>query len=277
MKTILLLTDFSETSENAIRYALQMHKNERCTFYVMYIQDATTYVTDSIISNSSASLYDSLIDERHKELVKFVDSLKEEKNGSNFYFKTLVDFDTFTDAVDQALKSKKIELIVMGTNGATGGREVIFGSHTLQILRTIKCNTLIVPKQVKYESPTTILLPLDTFDVSNGKPMREFADFVKEHKLKVHVVRMDPENDLINIAEEDRHHLNHCLKNENYVYHTIEDIPMEHAVDMYLQTHPIDMMSLFVQKETLLERLFVGSSTTKINKKARVPILIIHS
>jgi len=277
MKNILLLTDFSDTSKNAIRYALQFFEDELCTFHVLYVQDSTSYTTDDIVANSSSSLYNSIIGKHQKKLIKYVATLEAEFDNENFNFKTIVDFDSLIEATNQAIKSKKIELVVMGTNGATGAKEIVFGSNTINVIRNIKCKTLIVPGKFEFSPPKTMLLPLDPFDALDGKAMRGFSKFVETHHLMSHVLRINPGTEKQNVEPEDKHDLNYRLKNKNYVYHLIDDVSFETAVDTYIQTHNINIMSLFVQKETLLERLFIGSSTTKINKKARVPLLVLHS
>jgi nucleotide-binding universal stress UspA family protein len=275
MKNILLLTDFSDTSKNAINYALQLFEKELCQFYVLYVQDSSVYTTDDLMTNSSSSLYSSLIDKPEKKLLKYIAKLESEFANDNFDFHSIVDFDSFIDATKQTMESKKINLIVMGTNGATGAKEVIFGSNTINVIRKINCTTLIIPETSTYVAPKEILLALDPFDTLNGKAIRNFFNFFNHHNLKLHVLRIHPDND--GIEDEDKSNLTHYMKSETYTYDIIYDVPMEHAVDTYLQTKKIDILSLFVQEETLLERLFIGSPTTKINKEARFPLLIFHT
>lgn len=277
MKKILLLTDFSETSKNAIRYALQLFKDELCTFYVLFVQDATAYTSDDIITSSSTSLYDSLINKHHKKLITYVEALKAEFETENFKFKTIVDFDSLVDAIIQTVKSKKIDLIVMGTNGATGAKEIVFGSNTLNVIRNVDCKTLIIPENFDYTPPKSMLLALDPVDTLDGKAVRNFFRFFDNHDINLHVLRMNSSDHLKNLEYDDKESLGHHLKDNNYIYNLIDDIPMENAVSTYLQTNAVDVLSLFVQKETLLERLFIGSSTTKINKNAEIPLLIFHS
>ncbi|WP_457836032.1 universal stress protein, partial [Staphylococcus aureus] len=80
-----------------------------------------------------------------------------------------------------------------------------------------------------------------------------------------------------NLSDTDKEHLDHYISDKNYVYALVENIPMEHAVANYTKNNRIDMLSLIVQKESFLERLFMGSSTTKINQHVQWPLLIFHS
>lgn len=277
MKNILLPTDFSDTSKNAIHYALQLFEDESCNFYVLYVQDATAYTTDDLMSNSSSSLYDSVITTHQKKLNAFVARLKTEFNTENFKFHTLVDYDSFIDATKQTIKSKEIDFIVMGTNGATGAKEVIFGSNTLNVIRNVNCRTLIIPQNCQYVVPKEMLLALDPLDILNGVAIRDFFNFVKHHHINLHVIRVKPDQEIQSIEADDKVNLTHYMTSENYTYNLLADVELEQAVEVYLETNNIDILSLFVQKETLLERLFIGSSTTKINKDAKFPLLIFHT
>ncbi|OBX27223.1 nucleotide-binding universal stress UspA family protein [Gelidibacter algens] len=277
MKNILLLTDFSDTSKNAIRYALELFKDEHCTFYVLYVQDATTYTTDDVVATASSSLYDSLINKNRIKLATYVSDLKAEYDVEHFNFKTIVDFDSFIAAIHQSIKTKDIDVIVMGTNGATGAKETVFGSNTLKVIRRVNCTTLIIPENFAYVAPKEMLLALDPSDQLNGKAIADFFKFLKRHSTRLHVLRVSSESDTHELPDTDKKNLNHYMTGENYLYDLVENIPMEHAVDTYIQTHQIDMLSLIVQKESFLERLFVGSPTTKINQNTHLPLLIFHS
>ena len=277
MKNILLLTDFSDPSKNAIHYALKLFQDELCNLYILYVQDSTTYITDDLMTNSSTTLYNSLINKHQQKLITYVASLEAEFDKKNFNFHTIVDFDSLIDATNQTIKSKKVDFLVMGTNGATGAKEVIFGSNTINVIRNVNCKTLIIPQNFKYVAPKEMLLALDPFDRLDGTAISDFFKFIKQHTIKLNVLRINPNNNDNSIEEDDKGNLNHYMKGENYTYSVIDDVPMEHAVDTYLQTKKIDILSLFVQKETLLERLFIGSPTTKINKEARFPLLVFHT
>jgi nucleotide-binding universal stress UspA family protein len=277
MKNILLLTDFSDTSKNAIRYALKLFKNERCTFYVMYVQDATSYTTDDVVSNASTSLYDSLINKNRIKLATYVSDLKSEFDVENFKFKTIVDFDSIIAAIHQSIKAKDIDLIVMGTNGATGAKEIVFGSNTLKVIRRVDCTTLIIPQNFEYVAPKQMLLALDQSDQLNGEVIADFFKFLKRHSTRLHVLRVNAEIETHELSETDKNNLNLYMTHESYLYDLVDNVPMEQAVDNYIQTNHIDMLSLIVQKESFLERLFAGSSTTKINQHTQLPLLIFHS
>ena len=61
MKNILLLTDFSKNSINAIRYALNLFENDICTFHILNVRSPSGYVAVDLISADHESIYDTVI------------------------------------------------------------------------------------------------------------------------------------------------------------------------------------------------------------------------
>ncbi|WP_299124364.1 universal stress protein [uncultured Winogradskyella sp.] len=277
MKNILLLTDFSENSINAIRYALQQFESDKCNFSVLNVQSSSSFMSDDLMLSGNQSLYDSIIKKTKDKLDELVAKLKDEFETKTYSIKSIVDYDNLTDSINQIKTSKNIDLVVMGSNGVTGASEVIFGSNTINVIRKVDCPTLVIPKGFKYRPPNEILLPLDLTDSLSGNAFADAVSFVKRFGKKIHLLRIKPNNEDSEEELKDKENISAFLKEIPHEYHVITGIPIELTVDSYTQTHHIDLTILLVQKESLFERFFTGSPTTKISNNIRVPLLIFHS
>jgi nucleotide-binding universal stress UspA family protein len=277
MKKILLLTDFSKNSINAIYYAINLFKGEGCTYHLLHVKNLTSYTTDDMMSAGNESIYDSIIKDSKNELVALVTNLKQKYKTESLSIETIIDYDVFTDAIKQAVKANDIDLIVMGTNGVTGAKEVVFGSNTINVIRSIDCPTLVVPEGYAFRKTNGILLALDAQDALSGDAFNKASEFAKRFSEKLHVLRIKPNNENSSEEKKDKKHIDYFLENMNYEYHIVNEIPMHHVVNCYIQTHEIDLMLLLVQHEGFLERFFIGSPTTEIGNAIRVPLLVVHS
>jgi nucleotide-binding universal stress UspA family protein len=274
MKTILLLTDFSNGSNNAVRYAMQFYKNHDCLFHVLYVHKTDTFTTDDLmLASSSGSIYDSIVKVPKERLESYIVELQNEFKNNKHSFQAHIDFDGFNQAVNQAIKTHNVDLIVLGSNGATGAKEVVFGSNTLNVIRHTDISTLVIPEGFKYAKCNEILLPLDLEDALNGEPFNKIINFIELHKFHLHVLRINPDNENSEAMHSDKSNLAII----NCKYNSINGVPMHHAVESYLQTSNIDFIALIVQKEGFFKRLFFGSSTTQISQTVRLPLLIVHS
>lgn len=277
MKNILLLTDFSDNSINAIHYALKLFSGDSCNFFVLHVETANAYLSDDLMAAGNQSIYDSLVKKPKDKLAHLATQLKRKAEQEDFNIEMLIDHDGFIDAIKQVTKAKEIELIVMGTNGVTGAKEVVFGSNTINVIRKVDCPTLAIPEDFIFRPLNDVLLPLDAYDSIGGKAFTDLLKFITRFGKKLHLLRVHPNNENSVESEKDHSHINYFLKESDYEYHVVSNIPMEHVVKSYTQTHDIDLITLLVQKESLFERFFIGSSTTQISNKISVPLLVFHS
>lgn len=278
MKNILLPTDFSENSRNAINYAMQFFNNELCTFYILHVQKASVYMTDDLMTAPmNASVHQSVVNTSKQKLVELIEELKKDTANQNYTFRAITDYDIFTDAIKQAVKAKKIDLIIMGTNGATGAREVVFGSNTLNVIRKIDCPVLVIPQGYLFENLKTVLYTIDDNDHFNAKGIEPLMDTLSTHNSSLRILKIK-EDDTVTIAEfEDKKELKDFFKNINHTFHSITNVPSVLAIDSFVQIMHVDMNAMFIKKETFMERFFYGSETSKISYGTRVPLLILHN
>ena len=277
MENILLLTDFSKTSLNAIFYSLNLFKGNSCSFFLLHVKSSTSYTTDDIMASGNESIYDIIVKDAKGELDSIAQGLKTRFNTEAYEFETIVDYDNLTSAINQVVKAKSIDLIIMGTNGVTGAKEVVFGSNTINVIRQISCPTLVIPEGFAFRRAKEILLPLDVQDALSGNSFIDVSKFTYRFSQKIHVLRVKPNSENSTDEKKDKGHLNYFFKNIDSEYHVVNDIPMPYVVDCYTQTHKIDLLVLLVQEESLLERFFMGSSTTRISNAIRVPLLVFHT
>lgn len=277
MDNILLLTDFSKNSLNAIDYSINLFKGNTCNFFILNVKNSSSYTTDDIMASENKSIYNIIVKDVKDELDSIVLDLKTKSKTEAFEFESIVDYDNLTSAINQVVKSKSIDLIVMGTNGITGAKEFMFGSNTINVIRTINCPTLVIPEGFVFRKANEILLPLDVQDELSSKAFSNASKFAYRFSKKTHVLRIKPNSESFPEEKKDKKDLVYYLKNMNSEYHAVNDIPMNYVIDCYIQTRKIDLMVLLVQSEGLLERFFIGSQTTRISNSLRVPLLVFHT
>lgn len=274
MKNVLLLTDFSQCSRNAIQYAIHFLKDEVCCFYVLHIHKSGSFTMDDLMSSATANVYESVLKAEKQRLEKLLADLKQASQNDNHEFHSILDYDTFLQATHRIIEEKKIELLVAGYNGVSNVKEIVFGSHTLSIIRRINCNTLVIPDDVTFHTPKTILLPLDAKDDIQSEAFTKILDTAKRYTMEMHIVRVYEKE-----TTEPRYDESFLMKNfkeVNYTYHAIENVPLHYVKACYMQLYSIDMIGLIVQKESVFERLFKQSSTTEISKSLKKPLFVVH-
>ncbi len=277
MKNILLPTDFSDNSLNAIDYAMHFFQNWSCTFYVLNVQKPSEYITDDFMGSPlSSSVYQTIAQDNKTKLKNLIKKYKTEYKSETYTFKSLFDFDNLTEAINQILETISIDLIIMGTNGATGAREVIFGSNTLHLIRNSKVPVLAIPEDYKFKGIFNILFSTVNcvdFNFNAIKPLHEILN-IHQSVLKV----LDITDDAI--SKESKANKQTCISNlfpdTEYEFYHINGIPRAMAINAATQLLDIDFHALFVEAETFVERFIFESETAKISYGTQVPLLLLQ-
>jgi len=273
MKNVLLPTDFSENSINAINYALAFFKNTETNFFVLNVQKTSDYTTSDMMSSSaSTTVYRAVLEDNKTQLEKLIKKLRQNFASKKYTFKALVDFDIFTDAIRQAVNSNKIDLIIMGTNGATGAKEAIFGSNTLQVIRTIDCPLITVPEGFHFSPIKSILFSTQYQNYSFSK-IKLLKQIIALHNASLKILDIK-ESGVKVIATETNTCLESLFEGIDFTLDTLTGISSAVAIKSFEQLFPVELHAIFVEKESFLDRFLFGSNTPEISYGSTIPLLI---
>lgn len=277
MKNILLPTDFSENSKNAVTYAFDFFKGTACVFYFLNTQKITEYTTSDLYTASSKeTVYDAILSDNKQQLHTFVNELEKKYAIEDFRFISIVDFDTLTDSINQAVNTYDIDLIIMGSNGATGAEEIVFGSNTLKVIRQVDCPLLVIPEGFKLSTIEIILYTIHNhqlFDIDKLKPLINIMN-LHDPLLKVLEINDQEINDK---EEEDfQNQLNQFFKNSKTEYYKVTGVSVATAVDTFVQLIDVNIHASVIEKESFLKRFMKGSEVSKLSYSSKIPLLILH-
>lgn len=277
MKNILLPTDFSDSSKNAVDYALQLYKDELCTFHFLHVQKISNYTTDDLmVSSSNSDIYQAIIIDAKKELKEYVNLIRAKHKNSSHIFKESIDYDNFIDAIKQAQQINNIDLIIMGTNGASSASEVIFGSNTLNVIRKVNCPTITVPSDYNYNAPEHLLFVPDKNQQFTVENLNLITDLYMKFKPEVSILKVGKREDLTIKENQSFDKIIASLGSITPKVHSVLNVSLPEAIDSFVQLMDVDMVSLLVKKERFFNRLFKGSLTDDICYGSRVPLFIMH-
>ena len=139
MKRILLPTDFSENAYNAISYALQLFAEDECTFYLLHTYIPVDTTGGMLVNTYSAlQLEEATRDAAGKRMKLLEEKLLKEYPNPKHSFEKILTFNLVVSEILASVKEYKIDLIIMGTQGATGAKEIFLGTHTMFTIKKVK-------------------------------------------------------------------------------------------------------------------------------------------
>jgi nucleotide-binding universal stress UspA family protein len=147
IESILLPTDFSEYSKNAMDYAVYLAGINKAKIYVLHVIEHIFDVSGFYIPNLPVNeLYKAMEETAQEEIEKFIpEKIKEEIEVENI----IISGTPFLEIIRTA-REKKVDLIVISTHGRTGLEHVLFGSVAEKVVRKAPCSVFVV-KQVGRE------------------------------------------------------------------------------------------------------------------------------
>ena len=278
MKHILIPTDFSENSWNATAYAVHLFQNEECTFHLFHSYTPLIYHVEYVLINPAQY---GLGDTRRDTAVKNLESLKKRileqlHPCTNHTFETVARFDSLVNGISQLLTERMIDFIVMGTKGATGAEEFLFGSNTVQVFKQLKCPMIVVPTQFQYKAPSNILFSTDYnrfYCEAELQPLKAIVDL---HKATINILHVNPKLKLNDIQNYNMTMLCTYLNQYRHCFYTLPSPSKKSkAIEEFIEELHIDMLVMVKYNHSLVEALFNEPIIKKLVFHPSVPILII--
>lgn len=278
MKNVLIPTDFSENSWNAICYALNLFENERCNFYVLHVNSAKTN-----INNTPTLPYIDGKDKRHpnsskKQLRKLLIRITVEfPENKNHKFYTLTDTNFFINSIRKHIEEKKIDLIVMGTKGATDKNELIIGSNSANVIVKVPRNTLIIPEKATFNGLKEIAFPTD-FSLSYGiEVLQPLLDILENNNADLHLLHISKKAVKLNgnqIANKEL--IEDFFSNQKHSFHFLINKEAEDAVQQFTDSKAINMMVMMAKNLNYFQQIMFHSKVEKSSYHTNIPLLVLH-
>jgi len=276
MIRVVLPTDFSENAFHAISYAVKLLENSTCIFYLVHAYTPAVYRVDYTLgSPGQLGLPD---DERYRAeeaLEKTRKRIKEQFDVSKHTFVAHAAFNSLADEIDSIAQKENVDFIVMGTQGATGAKEILFGSNTVHIIQKTGIPVLTVPSEFEYRPPENILFPTD-YEVDYGKVNLDFLlKFSKLEHSKLHIMHVTSPEGLDSDKLEHKSFLEGRLLEYNHEFHDLPDQDLIGAINQFQKQIPVELLAMVKNKHTFLERLFVEPIIKNVGLHSKVPFLVL--
>lgn len=275
MKNILLPTDFSDNSWNAIKYGIKLYKDDECTFHLLNTYIPVIYHAEYMMQ---FDLGDAIREVSVQGLKRSMSRIsKEFKNNPNHRFEMISRFDTLVLGIKELIDELHIDLIVMGTKGATGAKEVLLGSNTVQVFKNIKCPILAIPSDFEYESPLEILFPTDLNVDYQKTSLDLLVAIAVTHHSRINAMHVLTGYDLTEAQENHKKVLENMFKSTAYLFHDVESMEVVEAITKFQAKHRINMLAMINNKHSFFENLFFKNTINQIGFHLNIPFLVIPS
>ena len=142
IRRILHPTDFSRASSAAFKRAVEMAKGNRAELVLLHVQGPTVPImADGYVS---PKVYDDMEAAERAYSQKHLDALVAKARKAGVRVKGLLVPGVAHERIAQAARSRKADLVVIGTHGRTGVAKLFLGSVASRVLAVAPCPVLTV-------------------------------------------------------------------------------------------------------------------------------------
>lgn len=277
-KRILVPTDFSKNALNAVRYGLDLYAKTECEFYFLNVFRLDDYTTDNLFFPEPGSgEYEAAKAKSEEGFSKLLDNLELHYDNPKHSYHTISTYNFLSEAIKQTISQKDINLVVMGTQGATGAVEVIFGSNTVKAMEKIReCPVLAVPKDVRFSTPKEIVFPTDYKNSFKRRELSYLTEISKMYNTAIRVLYVAKVPDLNEKQSNNQKLLEDILGDVEFSFHTLSKKDVSDGIMAFVESRDSDMIAFINSKHFFFNSVFSKPLVKEIGYDATVPILALH-
>jgi nucleotide-binding universal stress UspA family protein len=273
MKPILVPTDFSKCSYNAVNFAIQIAKETNTKIILIHVYQNPIPATDLPMMEFSKEEPLIAAQEQLKKMVDFELLVNNDIKELDIKYEAIEGL-TINEIITSA-KTHDAGLIVIGTQGASNLMDTIMGSNTANLIAKSTVPVLAVPQSAKYLGIHKIVLPTDFHAIKDRSTFDDLLEIVLRFNSKIFILTiLKGESNMPTLEQ-----ISEFIELKNYFgripysIHTdvSDDIP--EAIEKFAKEILADLIVLIPQKHNFLQLLFNKSLTRKLVLHTHTPIL----
>jgi len=276
MNAILVPVDFSETSDNALLYAVNLANNLTANIVLLHVNSIPVYNNEYSVltydTNDGIATSLGLLNEKAALLKK--------DNALIGEVECFSEAGDFKNIMTNYITNKNIDLVVMGITGHdTAVGKALFGSNAVSVSRESSIPVFIIPRGYDYKKIQNIAYACE-YDahIAEQTGLIQIKNIAAMFGANLSVLHVIPDNHLINEVESETDlFVEHKLEKTSHKTFILSENKPSVALLDFIKTHDVDVIVLEQKKHSFLHNLIYPSTTKEIAFSSPIPVLTIHS
>jgi nucleotide-binding universal stress UspA family protein len=274
MKKIIVPTDFSLQAENALKVSAQIAREHNCEIHLLHLLDLPLDLIDPINEGVGNDLPEALFFMKlaHQRFTETFDKLKDDLKGVTVY--ETVEFNEAFEGIMDITKKHNCDLIVMGSSGAEGLKEMFVGSNTEKVVRHADVPVLVVKEMLDINTINTISFA-SSLKSSQKSTFSKALELAQSFNAQLKLVYINTPHSfkttrhIHNLYEEFIKDLNvDHVDFEIYADKTIED-----GIRNFAEDKSVNMISISTHGRKGISHFFNGSLSENLVNHSKRPVV----
>jgi nucleotide-binding universal stress UspA family protein len=273
MKTILFPTDFSKNALHASFYAAMLANIYDAKIIFLNV-DYIPMVPANHHSQEAQTAIIQSMKKAHEDLKVFRDEFIEKTGMNPTKVLQQVVYGYPADMIVQEAKFLSVDMIVMGTKGATSFLDKWMGTNAQKVMKNASCPVWIIPQKARIKHPKKIMYAADFKEdeivatqkvLAITEPMNAFCKVIHVHDIFEATEK--------NVIKKQVVALNEEFEEEDVFARNLDRTDIIEGLEVYMESFKPDVLALAVHEKSFLERFFNESVTKHFVQVSQLPIL----
>lgn len=283
MQTILVPTDFSDCSADAVKYAIRFA--EKTAGKLLFFH--STYLLIPTRSSNLAYLNaaESDRESKLKLLTKFINriyrSLGIKKNEEKTKLLVKRGY-SVVESIKEVINEQFIDLVIIGTHGASGLRKVFVGSNTAAIIEQVYCPVLAIPYKYKFSGVKTIAYASSDLD-NLKKELKKIVPVAQKLMASLEIFHITAgAESLIKNHEKYNSEIFMKLLSRRFKFYNLSlyiidggKKTLTDAIKGFVKHNKPDILGMLTYKRGFFDKIFHSSQTKEISYNLNIPLLAL--
>lgn len=274
MKRILVPTDFSEQADNALKVAAQMARKFDGEIYLLHLLDLPLELIDPANEGVGGDLPESLFFMKlaHKRFLETMDRLSHHIKDVKVH--ETVEFDEAFEGIMEIGKKYNCDVIVMGSKGATGFKEIFVGSNTEKVVRHSKIPVLVVKNEIPIFDVKSFIFA-SNLRTTNRQAFLAAVNFASKLNTKVRLVKINTPSRFKTTEQIDdmARKFTENVNPELFEFQVYNDKSVEKGIRNFASKINADLIGIGTHGRKGIEHFMNGSLSEDLVNHAKRPVV----
>lgn len=272
INSILVPTDFSPVANNALAYALQLAQKCNAAIHILHVKQIP--IADPVFPAETYQLYIDEINQAEQEGRNKLEQDLLQSTSVKWQWHSTTGF--VNDEIIHHSNQLTVDLIVMGTTGASGLAEILVGSNAASVIGKSAIPVLVIPPGHAYGDIKHVMYATD-YNEPEFPSVSRMMFFAELYDAKVTILHIKTDYDRYFNAEG-----NFFSKNkEAFSQPDITIINMENqevikGIDHHVAEGKVDLLVMAKHNRNFFDRLFHRSLSKQMAYHTQVPLLVLN-
>jgi len=281
MQKILVPTDYSNDAKNAAIYALEIAAKTNSEIIFLHTYHVPVFYNDSNVYESYKIILENIEKEEEQKMKVFLDDLMEFENGkfNSIDITSQVKLGFLKDIILELAQNEKIDLIVMGTRGASGIKKALIGSNTSNLINESNIPVLAVPENSVFKGLDRIVFACDYHLTENENKLYLLTELALLFGSEILIFNVIDDQEKLPSFEEALQGLKieNILRGAEHSYHFAnkDNRDISEIIDDFLVQQKADMLVTIPKRLNFINSLFHKSLTKEMVCHSKIPLLAL--